>query len=115
VTAPAPAVAARPAPSRPPAPALAIDSIAELLSVIDAVRDSGSGMSFVPAIVRELGGAMPVADALELLMGAARRELIELRPEGGLGRLSDEELALCPRGPAGTRLSWARRTSGAAA
>jgi hypothetical protein len=69
----------------------------------------------VPAIVRRLSAAMPLPDALELLMRAARRELIELRPEGGLGRLSEEELALCPPGPAGTRLSWARRSAGVTA
>jgi hypothetical protein len=38
-----------------------------------------------------------------------------LTPPAGLGRSSDEELAPCPPGPAGTRLSWARRASGAAA
>jgi hypothetical protein len=69
-------------------------------------------MSFVPAIVHQLSAAMPVSEALALLMRAARSELIELRPEGGLGRLSEEELALCPPGPAGTRLSWARRNAG---
>jgi hypothetical protein len=112
VTAPAPAVAARIA---APAAEASTDPLAELLLALDAVRDARSGMSFVPAIVRRLSGAMPLPRALELLMQAARRELIELRPEGGLGRLSDEELALCPPGPAGTRLSWARRGAGEAA
>jgi len=112
VTAPAPAVAPRAvAQARVAAPA----EVDPLLAALDAARDPGSGMSFVPAIVRRLSAAMPVSDALELLMRAARRELIELRPEGGLGRLSDEELALCPPGPAGTRLSWARRSAGASA
>lgn len=132
----APAVAARraPAPTRaalatrtapavpvttpraaPAAPAKAADPLAELLIALDAVRDTRNGMSFVPAVVQRLSAAMPVAEALELLLRAARRELIELRPEGGLGRLSEEELSLCPPGPAGTRLSWARRSAGAAA
>lgn len=120
VTAPAPAVAARvPArvvPAREaPAASAEVDPLAALLVALDAVRDAGSGMSFVPAVVRRLSAAMPVSEALELLMRAARRELIELRPEGGLGRLSGEELALCPPGPAGTRLSWARRSEGASA
>jgi hypothetical protein len=125
VTAPAPAVAARDAVARNavardsgPMPATApaeVDPLVTLLSTLDAVRDTRSGMSFVPAIVHQLSAAMPVSEALELLMRAARRELIELRPEGGLGRLSDEELALCPPGPAGTRLSWARRNAGARA
>jgi hypothetical protein len=127
VTAPAPAVAVRPladlplaasaAVSLPAAPAAAVlaDPVTALLEALDAVRDTRNGMAFVPAIVRLLSAAMPVSEALELLLRAARRELIELRPEGGLGRLSDEELALCPPGPAGTRLSWARRSAGAAA
>lgn len=116
VTAPAPAVAAR-AVAAPDAPAASaeVNPLAALLAALDAVRDVGSGMSFVPAVVRRLSAAMPVSEALELLMRAARRELIELRPEGGLGRLSGEELALCPPGPAGTRLSWARRSEGASA
>jgi hypothetical protein len=120
VTAPAPAVAAREVAAREvaaraPAASAVVDPLAALLAALDAVRDVGSGMSFVPAVVRRLSAAMPVSEALELLMRAARRELIELRPEGGLGRLSSEELALCPPGPAGTRLSWARRSEGASA
>jgi hypothetical protein len=111
VTAPAPAVAPREAVAAPAA-APSNDPLVVLLAALDAARDAGSGMSFVPAIVRGLSAAMPVSEALELLMRAARRELIELRPEGGLGRLSNEELALCPAGPAGTRLSWARRSAG---
>jgi hypothetical protein len=43
-------------------------------------------------------------------VAAAMDGLLELRPEGGIHRLSDEELAACPEGPHGTRLSWARRT-----
>jgi hypothetical protein len=117
VTAPAPAVAARDTMARdtvalPTAAPANVDPLVALLSALDAVRDARSGMSFVPALVRRLSAAMPVPEAIELLMGAARRELIELRPEGGFGRLSDEELALCPPGPAGTRLSWARRNAG---
>jgi hypothetical protein len=86
-------------------------AIEHLLAVIDAVQDERTGLSFVPAVVRRLNRAMAVSAAHDLLLTAARREVIELRPEGGLGRLSSEELALCPPGPAGTRLSWARRTS----
>jgi hypothetical protein len=108
-------VAAREVAARAPAASAVVDPLAALLAALDAVRDVGSGMSFVPAVVRRLSAAMPVSEALELLMRAARRELIELRPEGGLGRLSGEELALCPPGPAGTRLSWARRSEGASA
>jgi len=48
--------------------------------------------------------------AREALLTAAHSSLLELRPEGGINRLSPEELSLCPPGPQGTRLSWARRT-----
>ena len=98
-----------------PAPAVARDPHDELLAALDAARDAQNGMSFVPAVVRRLSRSMSVADAIEILLRAARRELIELRPEGGFARLSEEELALCPPGPAGTRLSWARRSAGAPA
>lgn len=95
-------------PSRAP-----VDTLAQLLAALDAARDERTGLSFVPAIVQRLAAAMAVSAAHDALLSAARRELIELRPEGGLARLSSEELALCPPGPAGTRLSWARRGSGA--
>lgn len=103
--------AAKPGDAKAPGHASS-DALAELLSALDAAHDARSGMSFVPAIVRQLSAAMTAPEALDLLLQAARRELIELRPEGGLGRLSHEELALCPPGPAGTRLSWARRSAG---
>jgi hypothetical protein len=90
-------------------------SLTRLLAAVDAVRDERTGMSFVPAIVQRLSSDMAVATAQEALLSAARQELIELRPEGGLGRLSGEELALCPPGPSGTRLSWARRSAEARA
>jgi hypothetical protein len=98
-----------------PRAAAPVASLARLLAAVDAVRDERTGMSFVPAIVQRLSSDMAVATAQEALLTAARQELIELRPEGGLGRLSGEELALCPPGPSGTRLSWARRNAEARA
>jgi hypothetical protein len=86
-------------------------ALAPVLDAIDAARDGRTGLSFVPAVVRRLTRTMALSAAHDALLTAARRELIELRPEGGLGRLSAEELASCPPGPAGTRLSWVRRTS----
>jgi len=62
--------------------------------------------------VRRLLPAMSPAVAREMLLLAASRELVELRPEGGLGRLTPEDLELCPPGPARTRLSWARLLEG---
>jgi hypothetical protein len=92
-----------------------VDALARLLDALDAARDERTGLSFVPAIVQRLSPVMTVSAAHDALLAAARRELIELRPEGGLARLSAEELALCPPGPVGTRLSWARRGTGAGA
>ena len=83
-----------------------------LLAALDATKDERTGLSFVPRVVARLLPDMTVAGAQDVLLTAARRELIELRPEGGLGRLTPEELRLCPPGPGGTRLSWARRLNG---
>lgn len=65
------------------------------------------GLVFVPSAVRALE-AHGVEAVQAALLAAHRAGRIELQPEGGLNRLSREELALCPPGPQGTRLSWAR-------
>jgi hypothetical protein len=80
-----------------------------LLSAVDATRDPGTGLSFVPAIIEKLNSHLDAERAKAALLEAARSGLLELRPEGGIGRLSPEELLVCPSGPQGTRLSWARR------
>jgi hypothetical protein len=91
------------------------DGLAALLSAVDSTRDARSGLSFVPAIVGRLAPEIATPRAIELLMAAAARELLELRPEGGIGRLSEAELSVCPPGPHGTKLSWVRRLGGGAA
>ena len=70
------------------------------------------GLSFVPDAVRALS-ARGVPEIHAALIEAARAGLIELQPDSGLDRLSQEETALCPEGPQGTRLSWARLLGGA--
>jgi hypothetical protein len=85
-----------------------------LLDALDATRDEQTGLSFVPRVVDRLLQNVSLAVAHEMLLQAARDERIELRPEGGLGRLTSAELGLCPAGPGGMRLSWARRLDGAA-
>jgi hypothetical protein len=65
------------------------------------------GLSFVPDTVRALE-SRGVATVHAALLEVARTGRIELQPESGLNRLSAAELALCPPGPQGTRLSWAR-------
>jgi hypothetical protein len=87
---------------------------ASLLDALDATRDERTGLSFVPRVVERLLPSVSLAVAHEMLLQAARDERIELRPEGGLARLTSAELGLCPAGPGGMRLSWARRLDGAA-
>jgi hypothetical protein len=87
---------------------------ASLLDALDATRDERTGLSFVPRVVERLLPSVSLAVAHEMLLQAARDERIELRPEGGLARLTGAELGLCPAGPGGMRLSWARRLDGAA-
>ena len=81
-----------------------------LLAVVDTTRDAMTGLSFVPAIVAQLRAELSPEVAGAVLVDAASDGLLELRPEGGINRLSEAELAVCPPGPQGTRLSWARRT-----
>jgi len=85
-------------------------ALSSLLSAVDATRDAQTGLSFVPSIVARLRPSFTSDAAREALLTAAHSGLLELRPEGGINRLSAEELSLCPPGPQGTRLSWARRT-----
>jgi hypothetical protein len=85
-----------------------------LLDALEATRDARTGLSFVPRVVECLLPSVSLAVAHEMLLRAARDEQIELRPEGGLARLTSAELGLCPAGPGGMRLSWARRLDGAA-
>jgi hypothetical protein len=80
----------------------------ELGRAIDHHREP-SGLTFVPKLVRALGG-LTARDAVHAeLMRGARDGRFELRPESGMGRLSTEDAALCLPGPQGSRLSWVRR------
>ena len=69
-----------------------------------------SGLAFVPSLVRALGGHSARDAVHDALRMAARMGRVELRPESGMGRLSDEDLAFCVPGPQGSVLSWARTT-----
>jgi hypothetical protein len=77
--------------------------------VLDAVRSHASpttGLAPVPAIARALGAQVPDVRAARLAAAAAG--LVELRPESGVGLLAPADAELCPRGPDGWPLSWAR-------
>jgi len=90
----------------PPAPRPTV--LRDIRASIEEHRES-SGLTWVPKLVRALGG-IAARDAVhaELLRGARAGDL-ELRPESGMGRLSEEDAALCLAGPQGSRLSWVRR------
>jgi hypothetical protein len=85
-------------------------ALPRVMTAVDMARDPTLGLSFVPRIVALLAPDLDRDAAKLALLEAASRGLLELRPEGGLGRLSEAELFSCPEGPQGTRLSWARRT-----
>ncbi len=85
------------------------NGLERLWGVLDAVQDERLGLSFIPKVMQELSPQLEPKAAQSVLLAAAKAGLVELRPEGGLGRLSEAELELCPTGPGGTRLSWARR------
>ncbi|HEU5059183.1 MAG TPA: hypothetical protein VFU21_21770 [Kofleriaceae bacterium] len=77
--------------------------------VLDAVRRHASpttGLAPVPAIARALGPRLP--DVRQALLAAAAAGVVELRPESGVGLLAPADADLCPRGPDGWPLSWAR-------
>ena len=70
------------------------------------------GMAFVPEVVQVLGGRLSkpasVKAAHDALYQAYLRDEIELRPESGLNRLSQEELKLCFPSEYAGLLSWIR-------
>ena len=86
----------------------AVRAVGDVASLVDEHRER-SGLTSVPKLVRALGG-LRARDALhaELLRGA-RAGRFELRPESGMGRLSEEDASFCIPGPQGSRLSWVRR------
>lgn len=66
----------------------------------------------VPALVLFLtssGAYRQPREALAAVVFAAGLGHLELLPDGGLGLLADVDADLCPHGPHGTPLRWARR------
>jgi hypothetical protein len=86
-------------------------TVQRVLEAVAAAREGG-GLAFVPRVLQLLQRELDAAAAQRALLDAAARGLLELRPEGGMGRLSEAERRACPEGPQGTRLSWARLTGG---
>lgn len=104
--------APRPAGRAEPAPVRAA-SVEDVRAALRGAVRPGLGLAFLPDAVRALEPRDLSFIHATLLSLAAAGE-IELQPESGLNRLSGEELACCPPGPQGTRLSWARLTESAA-
>jgi hypothetical protein len=91
-------------PALSPKPVSLVDTVVKELT--RSVRAS-LGLAFVPDAVRGLNGH-GIADTHAALLEADRGGRIELRPESGFNPLTADERALCPPGPQGTRLAWAR-------
>jgi hypothetical protein len=68
---------------------------------------SSVSLAFVPTIVERFPELTP-EQVQQLLLQLDREGLIELRPDGGWGRFSTSELAVCPDGPDNSKLLWAR-------
>lgn len=77
-------------------------------AAVATATDPRTGLAFVPTVVRSLSISMDTPTALTAMRAAARCGLIELRPESVIGRLTCNELALCPSGPDGGWLPWAK-------
>jgi hypothetical protein len=96
----APALASAPSGS-PPAPATA------LYQKLEALSSPDRPLVFIPALIDALEPAGPER-VVQLLLEAHREGRVELRPDSGVNLLSAAQLAQCPRGPAGTPLSYVR-------
>lgn len=94
--------AAAPPTIRAPSP-----SLDDVLATVARNRES-SGLTFVPTLVRALGGSAAREAVHDALLRGARSGVLELRPESGMGRLGPDDVELCPVGPHGSRLSWVR-------
>ena len=89
------------------------DSLREALrGALLALRDEDTALARVPEVSRRLRERASAQAVIEALLAASRQGELELRPEGGIGRLTDEDAALCPQGAAGVRLSWVRLQEG---
>ncbi|MDI1476523.1 hypothetical protein QHF84_07935 [Polyangium sp. y55x31] len=65
----------------------------------------------IPDLVRSLSSRLPLDAIHRALAEGAKDGTLELRPEAGAEFLKPEDVPLCPPGPRGTVLSYARRVS----
>jgi hypothetical protein len=76
------------------------------VQIVDLIEQHSNhlGLCYLPELLHELDD-LPVAH--KSLINAAGAELIDLRPDAGLGRFKQWELDICPDGPDGSKLLWA--------
>ncbi|MGE0324323.1 MAG: hypothetical protein AB7K71_15625 [Polyangiaceae bacterium] len=81
--------------------------------LLDRLKELGAKdpIVFVPELIRSLDGGGE--ETLKVLLALARKQRIELRPESASGLLSAADASLCPMGPGGIPLSYARLIEGA--
>jgi len=70
--------------------------------------DPQTGLARVPDAVRPVLSTMSHEEARSALLALDSSGFIELRPESGIGLLTEDDAALCPRGARGVVLSFAR-------
>lgn len=98
-----------PASSPPPALRAAPPSPLDvLLTAVEDLISDREPMAFIPSLVDALSETIPAAEVTKLLLDAAVLGLIELRPDSGVQLVAPELLAVCPRGPTGVPLTFAR-------
>jgi hypothetical protein len=86
-----------------------IGSVTErVLQGLAQAADRQTGLASVPHVLRSLLPAVPSDQAHDALVALASAGRIELRPESGVELLAPELRALCPPGPRGSVLSYAR-------
>lgn len=73
-----------------------------------AARDEESLLAPVPEVSRRLRSQANAEEVRDALLAGHQQGHWELRPEGGLGRLSEADTELCPRGVGGLPLSFVR-------
>jgi hypothetical protein len=92
----------------------AADPVEMVVAAVRAHAGGASGLASVPQVAQALGDRMAGEAFRQALLGAAAAGLLELRPESGVGLLPLADAALCPRGPDGSPLSYARLLGGGA-
>lgn len=84
--------------------------IERLMVAIVAELDPAIGAAFIPNVMRRMMREYKYSptEIRRMMREASERGLVELRLEGGLGRLTPEERGLTVPGPQDTILSWVR-------